>query len=92
MSKERIEVFGGNRCAVLDDFKSIELFSERKRKKVKSMAQDKGHNNEINTFIKALSDGGESPISFDSQVRVSRATFAAMESLYENRSVKLGSS
>ncbi|MGH9847323.1 MAG: bi-domain-containing oxidoreductase, partial [Blastocatellia bacterium] len=40
--KERIEVYGGGRIAVLDDFRMLELWRDGKRKATKRMSQDKG--------------------------------------------------
>jgi len=33
-AKERVEVFGGGKIGVLDDFRSLELISESKRKPI----------------------------------------------------------
>ena len=80
MPKERIEVFGGNCSAVLSDFKSLALFSNGK-KTLKRFSQDKGYKGEIDTYLASICKGGAPPISFDSLMATSRATFAAVESL-----------
>ncbi len=41
--KELVEVHGGGRSALLDDFRSLRLFDGRSEKKVGGRRQDKGH-------------------------------------------------
>jgi predicted dehydrogenase/threonine dehydrogenase-like Zn-dependent dehydrogenase len=50
LSKERVEVFAGGVTAVLDDFRSLEIFADGTRRGRKSR-QDKGHRNEMRAFI-----------------------------------------
>jgi len=87
MPKERVEVFARNSCAVLDDFKSLQLFVGNKKKSVKCSKQDKGHKDEINSYISSLRRGSEPLISFEELRTVSLATFAAIESLRSKESV-----
>lgn len=80
-SKERIEVFGGGRVAVLEDFRRLELVRDGKRKIWRSrFQQDKGHAAEWKTFVEAVRSGGESPIGFDEIAGTMLATFALEES------------
>jgi predicted dehydrogenase len=78
--KERLEVFCGGRVAVLDDFRSLEMVHDGRRKVTKK-AQDKGWYGEWVAFTKAIREGGGPPIPYEQLVGVTRATFAAMESL-----------
>ncbi len=80
VAKERVEIFCGGKVAVLDDFRRLETV-EAGRKKAVSGAQDKGWTNEWMTFEKAIRDGGEPPIPYDDILGVTKATFAAMESI-----------
>jgi predicted dehydrogenase len=80
--KERVEVFCGGRVAVLDDFRSLEMVQDGRRKVVKSaLKQDKGHFGEWRAFVKAIREGGEPPIPYEHLIGVTKATFAAVESL-----------
>lgn len=90
MPKERVEVFGLNRSAILDDFKSLTIFKEGKVKKIKSFSQDKGNKNEIDHFIESLKHGEKSPISFDDLVLNSLTTFAAIESFEKKSQIEIG--
>ncbi len=78
--KERIEVFCGGRVAVLDDFRALEIVHDGRREVVKQ-AQDKGWYGEWVAFVRAIRAGGEPPIPYEQLVGVTKATFAAMESL-----------
>jgi predicted dehydrogenase len=80
--KERVEVFCGGRVAVLDDYRSLELVYEGKRRVQRSrLAQDKGHRAEWEAFAKALREGGPPPIPYEHIFGISRATLAAVQAL-----------
>ncbi|RPI88589.1 MAG: hypothetical protein EHM41_00770 [Chloroflexi bacterium] len=80
--KERVEVFGGGRAAVLDDYRKLELVHEGRRETVKSrMRQDKGHTAELNAFAAAVGAGGPAPIPYEQIFGVHQAVFAAVEAL-----------
>ncbi len=78
--KERVEVFCGGKIAVLDDFRVLEMVHDGHRKTVKG-AQDKGWTDEWVAFAKAIREGGEPPIPYEQLVGVTKATFAAVESM-----------
>ncbi len=78
--KERVEVFCGGRIAVLDDFRLLEMVHDGRRKGIKK-AQDKGWHDEWVTFAKAIREGGQPPIPYEQLVGVTKAMFAAVESL-----------
>jgi predicted dehydrogenase/threonine dehydrogenase-like Zn-dependent dehydrogenase len=82
LGKERFEVFGGGRSAVVDDFREVRLFGGgRARSRKDRLAQDKGHRGEWEALGRVLRQGGEPPISLESLVATSLATFAAVRSL-----------
>ena len=80
-SKERLEVFGGGRVAVLEDFRRLELVQDGKKKKIRTfLRQDKGHRGEWEAFTAAIKNATESPIPFREVVSTMMATFALEES------------
>ncbi len=83
--KERLEVFCGGRIAVLEDFRSLETVHNGHRTIVKK-EQDKGWKDEWVSFVNVIRTGGLPPIPYEQLVGVTRATFAAVESL-RNRGV-----
>lgn len=87
MPKERVEVFCGGRVAVLDDYRSLELIHNGQRR-VTRQRQDKGHFNEMQAFVAAIREGGAPPIPYEQLLGVTRATFAALESLRNNQFIE----
>jgi predicted dehydrogenase/threonine dehydrogenase-like Zn-dependent dehydrogenase len=82
LPKERIEVFGGGRAAVLDDFRRLELVSEGRRRMFRSwLRQDKGHGAEWDAFAAAVRQGGPPPIAYEELFGIAAASFASLESL-----------
>ncbi len=78
--KEQLEVFCGGMIAVLDDYVSLTIVKDGK-KKVESMAQDKGWKAEMTAFAKAIREGTEPPIPYEQLIGVTKSTFAAVESI-----------
>ncbi|HSW29036.1 MAG TPA: bi-domain-containing oxidoreductase [Longimicrobiales bacterium] len=82
LGKERYELFGGGRSAVVDDFRSLRLLGGgRERTERARLAQDKGHRGEWEAIHRVLTRGGAPPIEPVSWVATSLATFAAVRSL-----------
>ena len=82
MGKERVEAFGGGASAALDDYRTLALHRGGKSQRDRSrLRQDKGHVGEWRAIGRALREGGELPISLESLVATSLATFAAARSL-----------
>jgi len=86
--KERVEVFCGGKIAVLDDFVSLQMIEDGKKKEERG-AQDKGWVNEWKAFAKSVRDGGEPPIPYEQLIGVTESTFAAIESLRTAKPVLL---
>ncbi len=78
--KERLEVFCGGRVAVLEDFRTLEVVYEGRRKRWRSR-QDKGWRGEWLALVHALTTTLTPPIPYDHLFGVTRATFAALASL-----------
>ena len=83
LPKERLEVFSAGRVGILDDFRKLELIADGRRQMVRSrLRQDKGHRAEWEAFTKAILAGGPPPIPYEHLIWVTRATFAAVDSLH----------
>jgi predicted dehydrogenase/threonine dehydrogenase-like Zn-dependent dehydrogenase len=89
--KERVEVLGGGRLAVIDDFGKITTSSGGKTKKVRSWQQNKGHREEVAAFAKALAEGGPCPISWRELYAVSLASILAVRSIREDVPLEIAS-
>ncbi len=86
--KERVEVFCGGQVSVLDDFVSLETVRDGRKTRAKG-AQDKGHVAEWKVFAKSIREGGEPPIPYVQLIGVTQSTFAAVESLRAQETIKI---
>ncbi|MCB8943131.1 MAG: bi-domain-containing oxidoreductase [Ardenticatenaceae bacterium] len=89
VSKERLEVFGGGKTAVLDDYRQLTLSVGGKRS-VKKGSPDKGHKDEMAALVTAVRSGQPSPVPFAEAVHVTKVTLAIMESLNSGKPVVIG--
>ena len=78
--KEYIEVYGGGRTAILDDFKRTVIYGDKK-KKFSSGMQDKGQKLQLKAFCEAVLKGQDLPIPLESLLATTETTFKAMQSL-----------
>jgi len=72
----------------LDDFVSLQTVKDGKKKEIKS-AQNKGWVDEWKVFAKSIREGGEPPIPYEQLIGVTKSTFAAVESLRKQETIKL---
>ncbi len=81
--KERVEVIGGGRIAVIDDFHEVTTSTEGKIKKIRLGGQNKGHKAEVEAFIRAIVEGQDEPIPWKELSAVTIASILAVRSLRE---------
>jgi len=79
--KERIEVFGQRRVAVIENWHEARLQEDGRIKKIKPGRSGKGHGAELAAFVEAVCAGAPSPLPFAEAVACTRATFAAQASV-----------
>lgn len=89
LAKERVEIYGHECTAVIDDFKSLIIYSGGKKREKKLIAQDKGQKEEVRAFIDAVLKGQGPPIPFEEIYSASRVTFAIVESIRSGQAIKL---
>lgn len=81
MKKEYIEVFGGGRSAVLDDFKEVRFYKgDNQTSKHSLRAQDKGQKDMLAEWINGLKTGVPC-LAYDIQMQTALATIMAVESM-----------
>ena len=78
-----MEVLGGGKLAVIEDFRELRTAVNGKVSSEKKWQQDKGHRAEIEAFAEALAKGGPSPIPWEELRSVSLAAILAVRSLRE---------
>jgi predicted dehydrogenase/threonine dehydrogenase-like Zn-dependent dehydrogenase len=81
LAKEYFEVFGGQRAALLDNYRTLTLHSGNKRRRERLLNQAKGHAEEVAAFVEAIRTGKPMPIAPETILAVSAATFAVHTSL-----------
>jgi len=87
--KEILEVFSDCRVLRMENFRRTVGYGFRGFRKFKTARQDKGHRAEFAAFVDRVANGGEPLISFDELENVTQASFAAVRSAKEGRTVEL---
>lgn len=87
LSKEYIEIFGGSKTMIIDNFRSATFYNQNGKKKICGFIQDKGHFNEFKAFIGAIQLGQPSPLSLQEIILSTQTTFDIIKSIKENRVV-----
>lgn len=81
MNKEYVEVFGGGKSAIINDFKEAELFSgDNTVSRNKLSTQDKGQSNMLSSWVNSLTSG-KPCIEYEVLMRNSIAVISAVESI-----------
>ena len=76
--KERLEVHGAGRSAVLENFQAVSLYAG---KRTSRRCPGKGHTDEVKAFLAGIR-AGEAPISVASQLATTLATLRIVEALH----------
>jgi predicted dehydrogenase len=83
-SKERVEVYSQERTLVMDNFRVTKGYGFKGFSKLKT-GLDKGHKNQFKQYVESLKRGGSPLIPFEEIVNTTKASFAAIQSLKENK-------
>lgn len=89
LPKELLEVHGGGLTARLDNFRRLDVYSERGHDGVRGPGPDKGQARQMQAFVEAVKTGGPMPISLDSLLDTTLVTLAAAESAATGRSIRM---
>lgn len=87
-SKERIEIYSRERTWIVDNFRTTKAFGVKGFRNIKTKI-DKGHKDQFHEFIKNIQNGGDPLIPFNEIVNVTKASFAAIQSLKEKKWIDL---
>ncbi len=80
-SKERLEVFSQERNLIMDNFITTRAYGVKGFKKMKTKL-DKGHRSQFHQMVKRVKEGnGVDLIPYEELINVTKASFAAIESL-----------
>lgn len=78
--KERIEIFGGGKTIVIDNFRKMVGYGFTHAVQFRRWSQNKGHREEVASFIAGVQRGSLIPVPFEDVYNVTLASFAAMQS------------
>jgi predicted dehydrogenase/threonine dehydrogenase-like Zn-dependent dehydrogenase len=81
-SKERLEVYSRERIWITDNFRTTKAFGVKGFRNIKTKI-DKGHKVQFHKYIERIQKGGEPLIPFNEIINVTKASFAAIQSLKE---------
>jgi len=75
--KERIEAFFDGKTVAIDNWRRLRTWGFGRRDRVFARRMDKGHEAELDAFVKAVRTGGPPPIPIDELIEVSRWSILA---------------
>jgi predicted dehydrogenase/threonine dehydrogenase-like Zn-dependent dehydrogenase len=87
-SKERLEVYSQERTLIMDNFRKTEGFGFKNFTKLKTKL-DKGHKAQFHKLIEQTQKGGAALIPFEEIINTTKASFAAIESLKQNKWIEI---
>ena len=87
--KEYIEVYQSGITAIINDFKRISIFSNKKHLDKKYFVQNKGQKEEIKAFFEAIKHRNYSPIPFEHIFNTSLVTFKIIESIKSGQVIQI---
>lgn len=91
LAKERIEIFGGGKTFVIEDFRSAALYAGGRERRTKLRAQDKGQAEEVRAVCAMVRDNAPAPIALHDLAATTRATFRIRESLRTGQAIEVTS-
>jgi polar amino acid transport system substrate-binding protein len=89
MAKERIEIFGGGRSFVVEDFRAASKFAGGREEKMKLRATDKGQAEEVRAVCAMITEGAPAPIPLEELAATTRTTFRILDSLRTGQPVEI---
>lgn len=87
--KERIEVLGEGKGAVIDDFRVVDLMDGNRRRRRRAWRADKGHRDEMVAFVRTVRWDTAAPVPFADLVLSTLTTLKIAEALREGTLVKI---
>jgi polar amino acid transport system substrate-binding protein len=88
-SKERYEIFGEGKLAVIDNWRTLAVTAKGKTRTTRALRADKGHQAGLRAFFAACASGAKSPIAWESIAATTRATFAIERAGIEGVAVEI---
>lgn len=87
-SKERLEVYSGEKTVILDNFKTTIGYGFKNFSNLKTK-MDKGHTAQFKLLKERLENGGPSLIPFNELINTAKTSFAVIQSLINNKWIRI---
>ena len=87
-AKERLEVFSHEKTLIMDNFIKTTGYGTKGFSKLKTKL-DKGHKAQFGSIIEKLKQGDVSLIPYEELINVTKASFAAIQSLKDGKWIKI---
>ncbi|HLA10854.1 MAG TPA: bi-domain-containing oxidoreductase [Pyrinomonadaceae bacterium] len=81
LPKERVEIFGGGKAFVIDNFRTAILFRNGREEKTGVRTQDKGQREQVRAVCRVVLENSTPPVSLEELAATTRATFRINDSL-----------
>ncbi|HLL76376.1 MAG TPA: bi-domain-containing oxidoreductase [Pyrinomonadaceae bacterium] len=81
LPKERVEIYGGGKTFVIDDFRSASAYAGGRERRTRLRGQDKGQRDEVRAACRVVLEGAPAPVGLEDLEATTRATFRILESL-----------
>ncbi|HET6862923.1 MAG TPA: bi-domain-containing oxidoreductase [Pyrinomonadaceae bacterium] len=89
LPKERIEIFGGRKAFVLEDFLKATAYADGRAEEFTLRVQDKGQKAQVQAVCSCIVEGKPAPIALNELVSTTRTTFRIVDSLREKNLVSV---
>jgi len=87
-AKERLEVFSQQKTLIIDNFIKTSAYGTRGFSKLKTKL-DKGHKSQFGSILEKIKDGDVALIPYEELINVTKASFAAIQSLKEGKWIEI---
>ena len=87
-AKERLEVFSQEKTLIMDNFIKTSGYGVKGFKKLKTKL-DKGHKAQFGSIVNKIKEGDIALIPYDELINVTKASFAAIQSLKEGKWIEI---
>lgn len=87
-AKERLEVFSQEKTVIMDNFIKTSGYGTKGFTKLKTKL-DKGHKAQFGSILEKIKDGDVALIPFEELINVTKASFAAIQSLKEGKWIEI---
>ena len=77
----RLEILGDNKGAIIDDFSRLDLYDKNSKKTSRMFSNDKGHNQELASFVNAIFNNTAPPIPLEDSIITTLSTLKILDSL-----------